>query len=149
MMCLFLILLLTMGCEVQKAEPDIQTAKPEIHLIPEGFVGHVSLYFDTPDGAPKKWEGNARLYTIPSNGQFRTRFSPNLGIRPPNSMQFYYVDSQGNRTLIPSRKAENLSPETVVVSNVYVIDQELHYFIDRLDRIDTYKNPAIDEGERQ
>ncbi|MEQ8963653.1 MAG: hypothetical protein RLP02_38070 [Coleofasciculus sp. C2-GNP5-27] len=64
-------------------------------------------------------------------------------------MQFYYVDSQGNRTLIPSRKAENLSPETVVVSNVFVIDQELHYFIDRLDRIDTYKNPAIDEGERQ
>ena len=98
---------------------------------------------------PNKWEGNARLYNIPPNGQFRTIFSPNIGIRPTHYMQFYYVNFQGNRTLIPSRKAQNLSPEIVVVSNVYVIDKELHYFIDRLDRIDTYKNPAIDESERQ
>lgn len=131
-----------MGC-------DVQTAEPEIHLIPQGLMGHVTLYFDVPDGSPKKSEGNARLYEIPPNGQFRTRFSPNIGIRPAHSMKFYYVNSKGVRTLIPSRTDQNILPETVVVSNVYVIHKELHYFIDRLDRIDTYKNPAINDSERQ
>jgi hypothetical protein len=140
--CLNLILLLTMGC-------DIQTAKPEIHLIPQGFVGHVTLYFDAPNGLPEKWEGNTRLYEIPINGQLYTRFSPNIGIRPANSTQFFYVSSKGGRTLIPSRTVKKLLPETIVASNVYVVNKQLHYFIDSLNRIDTYKNPALVDTERQ
>jgi hypothetical protein len=143
MVGLIIILLLLMGCN------NIQTAEPEIHLIPQGFVGHVTIYFDVPTGASQMREGNARLYTIPLNGQLRTSFSPNVGIRPNNSTQFYYVSPNEHRTPIPTRTVPNLPPATVVTSNVYVVNQELHYFVDRLDRIDTYKNPAIDDSERQ
>jgi hypothetical protein len=135
-------LLLTLGC-------DVQTAQPEVHLIPQGFVGHVTLYFDVPNGSPKKRDGNALLYEIPASGKLRLNVPPNQGIRPANSTLFYYVNSQGVRTLIPSHTNKNLSSNTVVVSNLYVMNKELHYFIDRLDRIDKYKNPAIVDSERQ
>ena len=136
------ILLLLMGC-------DIQTAEPEIHLIPQEFIGHVVLYFDVPDGSSPQREAEARLYKIPDSGQLSNSFAPNIGIRPHNSMHFYYVNMQGQRTSIPLRSAPKLTPETIVVSNTYIFNKELHYFVDRLDRIDTYKNPAIDDSERQ
>jgi hypothetical protein len=142
MIVLVFFLLLVTGC-------DMQTIEPEIHLIPKGFVGQIVLYFDSPDNALQKRENQARVYEIPPNGRLHTAFPPNPGIRPPNSTQFYYVDLKGERTPIPLRTDRGLSPQAIVVSNIYVMNKEVHYFVDHLDRIDTYNNPALDNSERQ
>jgi hypothetical protein len=40
-------------------------ADPEVHLIPEGYVGDVLIVFRAANGEETAYEGNARLYNIP------------------------------------------------------------------------------------
>jgi hypothetical protein len=57
-------------------------ADPEIHLIPEGYTGEVTIVFNAPDGAPFDVEDGARLYRIPSSGILFTQFPLNYGMGP-------------------------------------------------------------------
>jgi hypothetical protein len=45
-----------------------QKAEPETYLIPSNFVGKVNILFSRSDGVAKIYEGNRRVYKIPSNG---------------------------------------------------------------------------------
>jgi hypothetical protein len=141
------LILMSSGCS------NIQSIEPEHHLIPEGYTGEVTIVFDVADGNPQRKTENTRIYEIPREGKLLSQFSPNLGIRPLQSMHFFYINRQGVLTPIPSRQDKEKyvqnSPQTIVVSNVYIFNREMHYFIDRLDRIDSYKNPAISDDERK
>ena len=48
-------------------------ADPEIHVIPSGYVGEVTIVFRAAKGEPAAREGDARLYRIPENGILLTQ----------------------------------------------------------------------------
>jgi hypothetical protein len=70
-------------------------AHPEIHLIPAGYAGYVTIAFMAPTGGPGDFEGNARLYRIPANGLLLLQSPPNHGLG--SEQQFFIVDSNGDR----------------------------------------------------
>lgn len=69
-----------------------------IRLIPEGFEGPVMIIYNQSDGASIEYEGDKRLYRIPSDGVLRTQFKPNYGHQ---IHEFYYINREGKRTPIP------------------------------------------------
>jgi hypothetical protein len=73
-------------------------AEPEIHLIPNGYVGWVTLAFRAANGEAPAYEGDARLYRIPSSGVLITQAAPNVGSSP--AWRFFFEDSERTRTPI-------------------------------------------------
>jgi hypothetical protein len=73
-------------------------ADAEIHLIPDGYVGEVTIVFSAANGEPDSREGNARLYRIPTNGILLTQAEPNVGMSP--AWKFFTVTSDGQRVPI-------------------------------------------------
>lgn len=71
-----------------------QKGEQEIYLLPKGYTGHVLIILNQKDGAPKKYEGKARVYEIPETGVLKTQFSNNEGWT--EFPQFYYdrIDKQ-------------------------------------------------------
>jgi hypothetical protein len=74
-------------------------AEPEIHLIPDGYVGPVVIAFDRDDGTPKKYEDRTRVYEIPADGILKTKFPRNDGTH--HSWKFYYVKADGTKHDLP------------------------------------------------
>jgi hypothetical protein len=70
-------------------------AHPEIHLIPAGYAGYVTIAYMAPNGEPGDFEGTARLYRIPANGILLTQSPPNHGLGP--EQQFFVVEPNGDR----------------------------------------------------
>jgi hypothetical protein len=135
--------LLTGNCATKVAEP-------EIHFIPHTYYGQVSISFNQTNGKePKYDEQKRRLYEINENGRLATQFAPNLGIRPPENFSFYHVKNNGEKILLPHANKPGNEPNTVVVGDVYIAGNSLYYVIDSLKNIGNYKNPTIDEQERQ
>jgi hypothetical protein len=79
-------------------------AEPEIHLIPQGYVGHVFVVFRAANGAPSAFEDTARLYRIPQNGILLTQHPPNTGSGP--AWKFFYVSADGQR--MPIERISNI-----------------------------------------
>jgi hypothetical protein len=75
-----------LGCNPQ--------GEQEIYLLPKGYTGHILIILNQKNGAPVKYEAEARVYEIPQNGILRTQFSNNEGWA--NLPQFYYdrIDKQ-------------------------------------------------------
>jgi hypothetical protein len=76
------------------AEPEPR-AHPEIHLLPAGYAGYVTIAFMAPNGEPGDFEGTARLYRIPANGILLTQSPANRGSSP--EQQFFIVEPNGDR----------------------------------------------------
>ena len=72
-----------------------QMAHPEVHLIPDGYAGYVTIAFMAADGAPGDFEGSARLYRIPADGMLITQSPPNHGLGPER--EFFIVAPNGDR----------------------------------------------------
>lgn len=70
-------------------------AHPEVHLIPAGYAGYVTIAFLAPNGEPGDFEGKARLYRIPANGILLTQSPANHG--PGPERQFFIVEPNGDR----------------------------------------------------
>jgi len=70
-------------------------AEPEVHLIPEGYVGWVAIAFEAANGEMPAYEGDARLYRIPRTGLLLTRASVNRGMGPAHS--FFLESASGTR----------------------------------------------------
>lgn len=81
----------TSGCNVPVK------CEKEIYIIPEGFRGKLIVFFDQPDGQKIQYENDARLYYIPSSGYLKTQFAKNGGCMNDNRLNFFYLDSLGNR----------------------------------------------------
>ena len=127
-----------------------QSTEKEIHLIPEGFVGRVMIFFERDDGSPEKYENGARLYEVPENGILKTTFDLNEGFQQLNDIQFFYVNEKGDRKPINQRWTKNpdskviLHPSTIEVfgTTVGVANDSLvylEYVIDRISEADNYK----------
>lgn len=69
--------------------------EPCIFIIPENYIGRVTVIFNHPEGQPKKYEGNYRVFEIDNNGCCLSQFGPqhNKWIEE----KFYLVDSTGSR----------------------------------------------------
>jgi hypothetical protein len=74
-------------------------ADPEIHLIPAGYAGEVTIVFRAANGEPILNEGGARLYQVPANGILLTQAAPNVGLSP--AWKFFFVAKDGERLPIP------------------------------------------------
>jgi hypothetical protein len=70
-------------------------AEPEIHLIPAGYVGDVTIVFNASDGQPFDVEDGARLYRIPTSGILFTQFPLNNGTSP--DQRYFLVAPDGER----------------------------------------------------
>lgn len=89
-------------------------SEPEIHLLENGFRGRVIIFFDQPNGEPKKYEDGARIYEVPENGILRTQFSFNDGFSKHSELEFFYIDDEGIRTPIHISWADEENGKTVV-----------------------------------
>jgi hypothetical protein len=65
-----------------------QRGEREIYILPKGFTGHILIIFNQERGAPRKYEGESRVYEIPETGILKTQFSGNYGWT--GVPQFYY-----------------------------------------------------------
>jgi len=126
-------------------------AEPEIHFIPEGFIGHVKIIHNQLNGEELRYDNNARVYQIPKDGILRVKGRANFGIRKPEKMKFYYVNSvTGKRYQIPvSPFDKTITDSTVCIIGGYQVSDVFHYFVDQHKNAQKYKNPAIEEGERK
>jgi|SRR5882672_8309693 len=73
-------------------------AESEVHLIPAGYVGAVTIVFRALTGSPPVREGDARLYRIPQTGILLTQAEPNTEHSP--AWKFFVVATTGERTPI-------------------------------------------------
>jgi len=98
-------------------------AEPMIYLLPYGYVGTFFIITDIPTGSPVEYEGKSRVYRIPANGVLLTRFSFNRGWYKSTDVEFYFLNKDGSRTLIPHRWFGSL-PDTTENKN----DKEIYIF---------------------
>jgi hypothetical protein len=116
-------------------------AEPEVHLLPHGFIGQVTIHHGRADGAPATREGDARLYRIPADGVLATQAAANYGIRPPERMQYYWTSAAGERTALPVRP----TAEPGVLA-FYQVGPDAFYVVDRPENAGQYRNPALRES---
>jgi hypothetical protein len=91
----------------------------EIYLIPEGLKGQIIVFLDQPDGQAVQYEGEARLYQIPSSGLLKSQFKRNGGCMGDNRIRFFYVDSIGDRT--PVAFFMDIDRDTIPAGMDYVL----------------------------
>jgi hypothetical protein len=120
-------------------------AEPEVHLLPDGFIGQITIQHGRADGAPPAHEGNARLYQIPPGGVLATQAPPNYGIRPPERMRFFRVNASGERELIPPRETAGTEDANSVLA-CYQVGPDFYYVVDRPANAGQYRNPALRES---
>jgi hypothetical protein len=123
-------------------------AEPEIHLIPAGFIGQVTIHHNRADGAEPVYEHGARVYRIPPGGVLHSRLAPNYGVRAPAKMKFFYVSPAGQRQPVAGRE-ETVSQDVACILGTYQVGPDLHYFVDQPRNAGKYRNPAVEQGERQ
>ena len=92
------ILLLLLGLISIRSQ---RALEQEIHLIPKGYTGVISIFFDQPQGKEKRYENGIRVYDLDSNGILVTQFSLQQGTFFKGNCKFFYVDIEGQRQLIP------------------------------------------------
>lgn len=61
-----------------------KTMIPELHILPDGYVGKVYVLFNVRGYEKIKYEDEARIYNIPSSGILLTRSSKNTGFIDAN-----------------------------------------------------------------
>ena len=98
---------------------DSKENAPTIYLIPEGYVGSIYIVYDIPNGETPKYEGESRIYDIPTSGmlitQMKTRYNNGEAL-------FYYKNDDGTRTQIIDRATSTIhdTPENRKYSKTIV-----------------------------
>ncbi len=124
-------------------------AEPETHLLPDGFVGRVIIFFDRSDGKAKEYDNDKRIYRIPKNGILKTNFSSNDGFLKYSERNFFYIDNAGKIKPISTSWTKNgeviIHPSIVQVfgfkvgrSNDTLAFEE--YIVDSYSRAGEYKD---------
>jgi len=91
----------------------------ETYLLPNDFKGIILVFFNQSDGAPAEYEDSARLYKIPKSGLLKTQHKQNGGCASDNRIQFFYLDSIGNRK--PIKYFMNIENEKVPLAENFVM----------------------------
>src|SRR5438874_5265338 len=94
-------------------------ADKEKYIIPMGYRGRVTVFFNQINGAPKSFENDFRIYKIPDNGILLTRFEDNPGILSVENSELKYIYLD-----FSSGKQENitLKPLTPDSDKVYIMN---------------------------
>lgn len=122
-------------------------AEPEIHVLPDGFIGAIVLRHGVAGRPALERDGDARVYRIPASGVVETATPANYGIREPAKMAFYY-DGPARRALPVHRPEAHAPDDAVAILGGYQVRSDFHYFVDTPRNAGRYKNPAIRPGER-
>jgi hypothetical protein len=80
------------------------TAEPEILLLPADYRGPVYILFNQSTGKLKSYDGNARVFEVPSNGILKSQFGPNSGLQNPP--KFFYVENNTKTELAFSARLD-------------------------------------------
>lgn len=64
------------------------SAEKEIHLIPSGYQGPITIVFDCPEGVDQEFEGEPRVYRIGQDGVLKVRSAFNSGLLSPGNSLF-------------------------------------------------------------
>lgn len=70
-------------------------AEPEVHLIPEGYIGPVNIIYDQPHGASTRDERGWQVYDVGPNGIHISAFESNFG--RVTGHEYFYVSPDGDR----------------------------------------------------
>jgi hypothetical protein len=95
----------------------------EIHLIPAGYKGAVTIIFDCKEGNKLEYEGGTRVYRIGKDGVLKINAPSNEGVLKSGDQLFFFVDSLGNRTEIKQHKENYKSADT---NDVMIFNLQLH-----------------------
>ena len=67
-----------------------------IYIVQEGYTGYVVVLYNQTDGVDEKYEGDKRVYEIPSTGILKTKFGADYGWS--EFPEFYYGEvDESNR----------------------------------------------------
>ena len=88
-----------------------------ITLIPNNYKGTVRILFDQQDGEEKLYEGNVRIYRIPSDGVLKTQFTKQFGWHYP---EYYYETLKNERIpIIPLIQINDSILKTLESDKIY------------------------------
>jgi hypothetical protein len=91
-----------------------EVGENETYLLPNRFMGIVTIIFNQKNGMPEKYEGDKRLYEIPDNGILITQFKQNYGWH--KFPTYYYIAADNKRIQIPyALEAYQLSLDTIKI----------------------------------
>lgn len=131
----------------------------EVYYIPEGFLGGGHIIYSQETGVATEYDGNARIYRIPSNGVLITRFKTNAGlIKNENIRRYYYINNLGEIVdTIPGLYSES-SDEVKAMNHIGVINfgysgtkldgkeiQFSYFMVDTLNRINQKYRSLYDD----
>ena len=77
-------------------------ASHDIFFIPEGFRGQIIVLYGQHNGEPKEFDGQWRIYRIPKSGILKTQFELKGHVLNLGRTKYFFVDNQGNKTVIPT-----------------------------------------------
>lgn len=105
----------------------LKNMTPEIHYIPEGYIGKIYIFFNDKSGKKKEKYGNSRVYRIPETGILRTQFRENLGwIDADNDLLFYYI-TMGGDTITRIRKFTTIIESGAPIDSNQIVVIEFGY----------------------
>ncbi|HTC00322.1 MAG TPA: hypothetical protein VK705_06535 [Ferruginibacter sp.] len=75
----------------------VSSPSKDIFLIPKGYTGKVTIYYDQPNGQKEEFENGWRIYRIPPNEQLKTQFKLKGNSINLSDARYFYVDSNNKR----------------------------------------------------
>ena len=88
-------------------------------IIPEGYKGEVTIFYNQDKGQPEKYEGGRRLLVIPPTGVLLTRFQIEHG--NSRNYDYYYISKDGKRKPLRIYSPDEMKNDTVMAKNNYGI----------------------------
>jgi hypothetical protein len=81
-----------------------------VYLLPKNYQGVVFVLYNRKSGEQPKYEGNTRIYEIPSNGILETQLTPNTSWH--QSDKYFYLDN-GKRIEITYDQQHQINGDTI------------------------------------
>jgi hypothetical protein len=83
-------------------------------LIPQDYHGDIIIIYDQPQGAAEEYNGNSRVYRIPSNGILFTRFSAEINT---GNQEYFYITTGGAQKKIMPVSTEEFNEPWSYIKN--------------------------------
>lgn len=84
----------------------------EIIIVPKNFKGYILVIFNQKSGSPESYHNGSRIYKIPQNGIFKTKFSGNYGWRKPP--EFYYEEITKDHKLLSYLEEKKMPTNKII-----------------------------------
>lgn len=121
----------------------------ESHYLPDGFTGQVTITFAIPTAQRCEASEGGFKYNIGPDGNLVCSEPMRYVFRNADNFRVFYVDDQGAVVSSIPFERNAQGPDDICLRGPYPVNNQMHYFIDRKDKLDSYVNPAIDEESRQ